>query len=433
MTLRKRTPQLVSGSTHNYHSGLFKTPLGISLFSGATKMGYIPRCLPRSVSSRIVVSVFAFTLASLFLALYCISSIDKQARSASPPDQNIEFRTIADKPLKRIVFITNGDDPFWDACRKGLQEGDRQLKIAEQGLTAVMEVNDGTPQGQINKLRQMNSQPDIAAVAISVINASNASIAGEMSKLKAKGIPVITVDSDIDRIKYRSSRSFYIGTDNLVAGRVLGKAGAKILEQRGKKLGAYVQFAGFTDVDNARARMDGVKEALGANFVEKDRMSDEMDLSRARDNVRNAISNHRKDLVALVGIWAYNAPAIAQIVDQNKLRDSIAVVTFDAQAEALADMAKGRIDAMVVQNPFSMGFLTVNLLSAMIRKDDAVVKEMFPHLDQPDGDIHTTGLRLVVPDQGSPITADQFDAKVVEFMKLTDFKAWLAKFGLKSS
>lgn len=216
-------------------------------------MGYIHPCCSRSISSRTLGSAFAFTLAMLFLTLYCISRIDDHVQSVARPYQRIEFRTIADKPLKRIVFITNGDDPFWDACRKGLQEGDRQLKIADQGLTAVMEVNDGTPQGQINKLRQMNSQPDIAAVAISVINASNASIAGEMSKLKAKGIPVITVDSDLDRSKYRSSRSYYIGTDNLVAGRVLGKAGAKVLEQRGKKSGAYVQFAGFTDVDNARA------------------------------------------------------------------------------------------------------------------------------------------------------------------------------------
>ncbi len=382
---------------------------------------------------RVVIPTFVFSVAGLLVAWNVVSQFSKNETRGTTKLDRSAIHTVADKPLKRIIFITNGDDPFWDACRKGLQEGDKQLKIAEQGLTAVMEVNDGTPQGQINKLRQMNSQPDIAAVAISVINASNASIAGEMSKLRAKGIPVITVDSDIDRTKYRSSRSFYIGTDNLVAGRVLGKAAGTLLEQRGKKSGDYVQFAGFTDVDNARARMDGVKEALGASFIEKDRMSDEMDLTRARDNVRNAISNHRKDLVALVGIWAYNAPAIAQIVDQNKMRSNITVVTFDAQAEALADMSKGRIDAMVVQNPFSMGFLTVELLTSMIRKEDTVIKKMFPNAEQPEGDIHTTGLRLVVPDEGSPLKADQFDPKVVEFMKLNDFKAWLAKFGLKSS
>ena len=24
---------------------------------------------------------------------------------------------------KRFIFLTNGDDPFWDACNAGLQEG----------------------------------------------------------------------------------------------------------------------------------------------------------------------------------------------------------------------------------------------------------------------------------------------------------------------
>ena len=49
--------------------------------------------------------------------------------------------------------------------------------------------------------------------------------------------------------------------------------------------------------------------------TEKDRMADEMDLPRARDNVRNAMQNHN-DLVALVGIWAYNAHAIVQEVSK---------------------------------------------------------------------------------------------------------------------
>jgi hypothetical protein len=57
---------------------------------------------------------------------------------------------------------------------------------------------------------------------------------------------------------------------------------------------------------------------------------------------------------------------------------------------------------------------------------------MFPNTGA-DSDIYTTGLRLVVPTSGSPLKAEDFDAKVVEFMKLDDFKKWLAKYNLKSS
>ena len=58
---------------------------------------------------------------------------------------------------KRIVLLTNGNSPFWDACRMGLMKAAEDKKIGELGLTAVMEVNDGTPKGQIDKLRQFDT------------------------------------------------------------------------------------------------------------------------------------------------------------------------------------------------------------------------------------------------------------------------------------
>ena len=161
-------------------------------------------------------------------------------------------------------------------------------------------------------------------------------------------------------------------------------------------------------------------------------MSDEMDLARARDNVRTALVNH-PDLVALVGIWAYNAPAIAEVVEERKVRDRITTVTFDAQALAIERMAAGQIDAMVVQNPFEMGIQTVRLLLAMHTGDDATIKEMFPRAGEPDGDIYTTGLRLIVPDENPPVKSDDIPGSGHETMPLSEFRAWLAKYGLSSS
>ena len=338
---------------------------------------------------------------------------------------------------KRLIFITNGDDPFWDACNAGLVEGAKQFGIESQGLRVVMEKNNATPQGQIEKLRQLASQSDVAGVAISVIQAENAAIVEEMKNLAAKGVKVITVDSDVNREKFRDARSFYIGTDNIEGGRLLGTAARTLLEGRGKTSGGYVQFAGFTDNDNARARMNGFKESVGDAFKEVDRMSDEMDLSKARDNVRTALVNH-PDLTALVGIWAYNAPAIAEVAMERGVRDRLTIITFDAQAAALNHMAEGKIDAMVVQNPFDMGIQTVRLLRAMLASDEAAVKEMFPRRGEPDGDIYTTGLRLIVPNTESPLNsmktgAESAVSKGVEIMPLPAFREWLAKYGLSSS
>jgi len=217
-----------------------------------------------------------------------------------------------------------------------------------------MEKNNGTAQGQIEKLRQFGSQRDIAGVAISVIQADNAAIAEEMRNLAAQGVHMITVDGDVNRETLRDARPYYIGTDNVVGGEVLGRAAATLFASRGLESGGYVQFAGFTDNDNARARMNGFEKAVGESYSQVDRMSDGMDLSKARDNVRAALVNH-PDLVALVGIWAYNAPAIAEVVEERGARDRTTIVTFDAQAAAIERMAAGQIDAMVVQNPVRDG------------------------------------------------------------------------------
>ncbi len=356
--------------------------------------------------------------------------------AGSQPGANKEGGPAGEKgsaaSTKRLLFVTNGDDPFWDALLSGLNEGAKQSKLAEVGLSVHRDVNNGTAEGQVEQLRQYTTQDDIAGVAISVIQADNLAIVEELRKLQKKGVKVITVDSDVNRGSYRDARSFYIGTDNIVGGRALGTATKAILDSKGKKEGGYVQYAGFTDVDNARARMDGVKEAIGSAFTEKDRMPDGMDLIKARDNVRNAIQNHQ-NVVAQIGIWAYNAPAIADVVKETGTRDKFVVGTFDAQDLAIAAMEKGSIDVMVVQNPFDMGVQTVKLLKAMIQDDQPTIKAMFPNLGKEDGDIYTTGLRVVVPDAKSPVTAKLYDPKVVEFMLLPDFKAWLAKFGLHSS
>ena len=345
------------------------------------------------------------------------------------------------KLTKRFIFITNGDDPYFDVLNAGLQAGAEKYDLASSNIEVVMEKNNATAQGQINRLRQLVTQADIAAVAISVIQAENVAIVEEMKRLAEKGVPVITVDGDINGKLFSDARPFYIGTDNSIAGRLLGTAAKKVLESRGVDEGGFIQFTGFTDNDNARARMNGCRDALGKNYNELDRMADSFDHSRARDNVRTALVNH-PDVHALVGIWAYNAPAIAEVVAERGARDQISIFTFDAAAQAIEHMKDGHIDCMIVQNPFEMGIQTVRLLLAMVEKEDAVIAEMFPNSDEPGGDRYTTGLRLIIPDDwagksSAPITAKDLESAIsagtLEVLTLSVFREWLKKYGLSSS
>jgi ribose transport system substrate-binding protein len=298
-----------------------------------------------------------------------------------------------------------------------------------------MEINDGTPEGQISKLRQFASQTDIIGVAVSALDADNAAVADLLRQLRKQGVGVITVDADVNPERFADAREFYIGTDNYAGGQALGIAGREVLRSRGHENGAYVQFVGRTGSDNARKRMDGFRDAVGAEYREADRMGDDLDPSRARENVRNAVSNH-PDTVALVGIWSYNAPAIVDVVGEKGLRDQVdsqmTVVTFDAEPLAVEYMGAGKIDAMVVQDPFHMGYLAVKVLDAIHRQDAVTLDELFPQRGQPGGDVHNTALRVVVPAEGSPLAPEMFDSNT-EYMTLGEFKAWLQKYNLQGS
>ena len=332
----------------------------------------------------------------------------------------------------KLVFVTNAYSPFWDAGKAGWESAAKELGLAGAGYTTEFMVNEGGKlQGQIDKLRQLATQSDIAAVALSVNDSKVPSIADEMRNLQKRGIHIITVDSDVDRAKHRDARSYYIGTDNIKGGRELGKATKKLLEAKGKTSGAYVSLVGIVGAQNAIERMDGVQEAMGAAYDERDRMGDSVDLQKARDNVRNALTNH-KDLVALVGIWSYNGPAIADVCDEKKVRDDLVCVTFDAEPPAVKCMSKGQLDALVVQNPFEMGSMAVKILKALIEKDQATLNALFPDKGKPDGDILETGLKVVVPDASSPLDNSLFDP-ATEFMTLDEFKGWLAKYNLTGS
>lgn len=316
---------------------------------------------------------------------------------------------------RRVIILTNGDDPFWDAMRAGMQDAEQELELAKSGLKAELDKNDGTDKGQADKLQQYANQTDIAAVAISVIDAKNVAVAEGMRKLQAQGIKVLTVDSDVDRDRSRDARFAYLGTNNVEGGRELGKAAHGLRPDGGK----YVCFVGHKSAANAIERITGFAEGAGASFVAaEDTLGDEMDLSVADKNVRDALDRHA-DLNVLVGIWAYNANAIASTVKDRGVRDKTTVVVFDAAPKAITHMEAGLIDAMVVQNPYQMGYEATKLMKALVEDDQASVQSMLP-----EGDVIVTGLKVVVPDEASPLKKDLF-APETEFLTLKEFRAWL--------
>jgi ribose transport system substrate-binding protein len=373
---------------------------------------------------------FVLPAALLAAALAGLIPIGCTGGDSGQPDT---YPKRAVQPGDRLIILTNGESPFWDAGRQGMEAAAKDLELDKANLKIDFQVNDGTEDGQLDRLRQFGSQSDVAAIAISVTKEDNSAIADQMRQLRKKGVHVLTTDSDTSRKKFRNAREAYIGTDNMEAGRQLGRC-LKALRPGG---GEYVTFVGFTSAQNAKERVDGFAEGAGDKFKRVDNMGDEIDRTRAKENVRTAMTNH-PNLAALVGIWSYNAPAIVGVLEDNaqqKEKRTLAVVAFDAEPIAIKKMGEGWIDAMAVQNPYDMGYQSTKLMKALVLDDQKTVKEMLPKLGQEGGDLYDTGLKIVVPDKNSPLKAEKFDdkAKNVKGYRLSDFQEWMKKYNLTGS
>lgn len=331
---------------------------------------------------------------------------------------------------RRIIILTNGPDPYWDTCEAGAKAAAQELGLADEGLVVDFQRGDFTDKKQIDMLKQYVIASDVAAVGISVFNPESRNLATELRNLQQKGVKVITLDSDLNREKFRDARFAYLGTDNIIGGRELGRA-AKALRPEGAE---FAFFVGDLGQANAVERMSGFLEGVGddSGFKELARLSDGGDRPKARKNVEDLLNQH-PECDMLVGIWAYNTPQIVNVVEDRGIRDKTKVVCFDAAQDSIRGMAQGSVDVMVVQNPYQMGSEGVKLMHALITDDQSTVDTMFPNYAQEgEADIYRTELRVVAPDEGTPLTKDLFEESTV-FFKNSEFQEWLKERGLISS
>lgn len=344
-------------------------------------------------------------VAAALAALATVAGCGGGGSATAPPS--------ADGP--KVVFITNSNADWWNAVEKGMQDGG-----AEFGCQVTMRRNDGQTQGQVEKLREVLSMPDVQGVAVSVIEADAPGVVDAMRELQKAGKVVIAIDSDVAE-EFADARAAYIGTNNVKAGQTAGKAAALLRPGGGKT----AVFVGTASAANARERKGGFFEGAGEAFDEVETFEDGGNHQRARENVQSALSKY-PELDVLVGLWSYNAPQIAEeMANAPKVRDRVTVVTFDLDEAARRHIAEGNIDATVCQNPYEMGRLGVKLLKGLIEEEDAMVHEVLL-----DGKTRDTGVRVVVPSVESPVKEG---LEGEEVMTIDEMNSWLESKGLKST
>jgi len=280
----------------------------------------------------------------------------------------------------KIGIVTNAVAPFWSPMEVGMKEAASRLP----GCEASWQGPQNARVAEQRRLIENYVAQGVDGLAVSPLEPE--AIKPVINELVAKGVKVVCIDSDIPD----SDRMAYIGTDNFKAGHVLGK---KLLELMGDKPGKAVAFVGTLSAQNARDRLDGLKDALRGSKIEVvDVRQDNTDKGKARRNVEDTLQA-MPDVNILIGLWSYNLPAIAEAVKQSGKRGKITVIGFDAEPATIQSLRESNIDATVVQKPYYFGYLAVMLLYNMVVCGVEAVQMTLPK----PNNVVDTGVEVITP------------------------------------
>jgi ribose transport system substrate-binding protein len=243
---------------------------------------------------------------------------------------------------------------FWVSVEAGARAA-----AADYGLELVWN-GPPTESDIARQIQILDSMVARRVDGIAIAACERKALVDPVERAVAAGIPVTVVDSGIDSTRYMS----FIATDNVEAGRIAARALAEMLAGRGKVAMILHAPGSFSTMD----REQGFEEVMAREFpgisivARQFAMSDRARAMAAAENILTA----HPDLGGLFASTEPSASGIALALKSRGLAGRIRFVGFDWSEAMLEDLRTGVLDAIVVQDPFRMGFEAVKSLAEKI-------------------------------------------------------------------
>jgi ribose transport system substrate-binding protein len=250
--------------------------------------------------------------------------------------------------------------PFYSDVETGCKNEAQKIGV-ECLFTGGTQVDEAE---QVRVIRDLITK-NVSGLAIAPNNP--ASVASVIEAAQAKGIPVITFDSDAPN----SKRTSFVGTNNRQGGEEGGKAFKATLPNGGK----YAIITGGLAADNLNERIEGFKSQLGSNFTEVagSPFPCDDDANKGVQLVQDVLSKN-PDLSGFFfsGGWPMFAPQAYARAVKNKVEEikagKFAVVAFDVQDAQLQLLKQQYATALVGQRPITMGAKSIDVLNDLLAK-----------------------------------------------------------------
>ena len=247
----------------------------------------------------------------------------------------------------RVALVAKSTQTeFWLSVFAGAQAAAAEYNMELTTMGPETEEDYETQNRMIAEVVESGAEALVFSAIDFTRNAAAVDAAGQA------GVKVVSIDSGVDSDQVGT----YIGTDNYAAGRMAAQAALEGVE--GELVVGLVNYDESTA--NGQERERGVRDAL----VESGRarvaasVTTLVEAERARVDTADLLRNNPEINVVI----AFNEPTsvgAARAVAGLRLADEVFLVGFDSNVATIDGLQEGYVDALIVQNPYAMGYLGV--------------------------------------------------------------------------
>lgn len=244
------------------------------------------------------------------------------------------------------VIVKSTESAFWKSVSAGVNAASTEYNLTVTFEGPENEENYGAQNALIEKAVKNGAEVIIFSA---VDYNANADAINEAIK---QGVKIIVIDSDVNS----SQVSCHIGTDNYKAGIMAGKA-ALTAEGSSLKVG-IVNFDKKTA--NGQQREMGFRDAVASD--KRVKILDAINvISTAEDAQRGTMEMLEKhpDINVIATFNEWTSLGVGNTIKELDIGSKTTVVAFDSNVISVGMLETGEVDALIVQNPFAMGYLGV--------------------------------------------------------------------------
>jgi len=249
-----------------------------------------------------------------------------------------------------VVTHSAPGDPFWDVVKSGAEAAGKQEGVK------VTYAGDPDPAKQSQLIDNAVAQK-VQGIAVSMANPDG--VKESIQKAIAAGIPVITINSGLEKSKQFGAIT-HVGQSEELAGE---GAGEKFKSLGAKKMLCVIHEAGNVGLES---RCSGAKKTFG------DVQNLQVDVSNIAD-AQNTIKSKLLADPSIDGVLTLN-PAIAKaaVAAKKDANSKAQIATFDVSSDVVNAILAGDVAFAVDQQPYLQGYLPVVFFALKVRNGNDV-------------------------------------------------------------